>query len=115
MGYYVDFELQIQNVDKVENIVESVEELCPDLIENIEYNEYSSSSIEEEVKSGFITFNSKWYDREEELKTLTKRHPELNITLYCDGEDNERWLEYYKNGEMEIGIATLVYSKTTLW
>lgn len=62
MGYYVDFELQIQNVDKVENIVESVEELCPDLIENIEYNEYSSSSIEEEVKSGFITFNSKWYD-----------------------------------------------------
>lgn len=31
MGYYVDFELQIQNVDKVENIVESVEELCPDL------------------------------------------------------------------------------------
>lgn len=37
MGYYVDFELQIQNVDEVENIVESVEELCPDLIENIEY------------------------------------------------------------------------------
>ena len=45
MGYYVDFELQIQNVDKVENIVESVKELCPDLIENIEYNEYSSSSV----------------------------------------------------------------------
>ena len=64
MGYYVDFELQIQNVDKVENIVESVEELCPDLIENIEYNEYSSGVVEEEVKSGFITFNSKWYDRE---------------------------------------------------
>jgi hypothetical protein len=112
MGYYVDFELQIQNVDEVENIVESVEELCPDLIESIEY---SSGVVEEEVKSGFIVFNSKWYDREGELKALTKRHPELNITLYCDGEDNERWVEYYKNGEMEIGIATLVYSKTTLW
>lgn len=115
MGYYIDFELQIQNVDKVDNLEESVEELCPDLIENIEYNEYSNNGIEEEVKSGFMTFNSKWYDREGELKTLTKRHPELNITLYCDGEDNERWAEYYKNGEMEIGTATLIYSKSTLW
>lgn len=112
MGYYVDFELQIQNVDKVENIVESVEELCPDLIENIEYYD---GDVETEVKSGLIVFNSKWYDREGELKALTKRHPELNITLYCDGEDNDRWVEYYKNGEMEVGIATLVYSKPTLW
>ena len=112
MGYYVDFELQIQNVDKVENIVESVAELCPDLVDSIQYN---GGIAEDEVKSGFVAFNSKWNERENELIALSERYPELNITLYCDGEDNERWVEYYKNGEMEIGIATLVYSKTTLW
>ncbi len=54
MGYYKDFELEIQNVDKVENIVESVEELCPDLIENIEYY---GGDIEAEVKSGLLVFS----------------------------------------------------------
>ena len=112
MGYYINFELQIQNVDKVVNLEESVEELCPDLVENIQYN---GGVAKDEVKSGFVVFNSKWNERENELIALSERYPELNITLYCDGEDNERWVEYYKNGEMEIGIATLVYSKTTLW
>jgi hypothetical protein len=112
MGYYIDFELEIQNVDKVENLGESVAELCPDLVDSIQYN---GGIAEDEVKSGFVVFNSKWNERENELIALSERYPELNITLYCDGEDNERWVEYYKNGEMEIGIATLVYSKTTLW
>ena len=112
MGYYSDFELEIQNIDKIENIGESVKELCPELVECIE--DYGGD-VEYEVKSGFVVFNSKWNERENELIALSERYPELNITLYCDGEDNERWVEYYKNGEMEIGIVTLVYSKTTLW
>ena len=112
MGYYVDFELEIQNVDKVENLGESVEELCPNLVDSIEYY---GADVKYEIESGCVVFNSKWYEREEELIALTERYPELNITLYCDGEDNDRWIEYYKNGEMEIGTATLVYSKPTLW
>lgn len=32
MGYYVDFELQIQNVDKVENIAENVIKLTEENI-----------------------------------------------------------------------------------
>ena len=112
MGYYIDFELEIQNVDKVENIGESVKKLCPNLVDSIEFY---GATVEDEIESGCVVFNSKWYEREEELIALTKRHPELNITLYCDGEDNDRWVEYYKNGETEIGTATLIYSKPTLW
>ena len=57
MGYYVDFELQIQNVDKAENLGESVAELCPDLVDSVQYN---GGIAEDEVKSGFVAFNSKW-------------------------------------------------------
>lgn len=112
MGYYTDFELEIQNVDKVENIGESVKELCPDLVDSIEYN---SGDAEYEVKSGFVVFNSKWYDRQKEMTALSKRHPELNIRIYCEGEDGERWVEYYKGGKFEEKGVKTVFEETTLW
>ena len=112
MGYYIDFELQIQNVDKVANLEESVEELCPDLVESIQYN---GGVAKDEVKSGFVAFNSKWSERENELIALSERYPELNITLFCRGEDDEMWLEFYKGGKFEQGTVNLEYSKTTLW
>ena len=112
MGYYKDFELEIQNVDKVENLGESIEELCPDLVESIQYN---GGNAEYEVKSGYVMFNSKWYERENELIALSERYPELNITLFCKGEDGEMWLEFYKGGKFEQGTVNLEYSETTLW
>lgn len=112
MGYYIDFELEIQNVDNVENLGESVKELCPKLVECIE--DYGGDA-EYEVKSGFVAFNAKWYERENELIALSERYPELNITLFCKGEDDEMWLEFYKGGEFEEGTVTLKYSETTLW
>lgn len=112
MGYYIDFELEIQNVDKVEIIEGSIAELCPDLVDCIQ--DYSGD-VEYEVKSGFIAFNAKWYEREKELIALSERYPELNITLFCRGEDNEMWLEFYKGGEFEEGTVNLKYSETYLW
>lgn len=112
MGYYIDFELEIQNIDKAENIEKSVEELCPDLVESIQYN---GGVAENEIKSGFVAFNAKWYERENELIALSERYPELNITLFCKGEDDEMWVEYYKEGKFEQGTVSLKYSETTLW
>ena len=112
MGYYIDFELEIQNVDKVENLEESVEELCPDLVESIQYN---GGIAENEVKSGFVAFNAKWYERENELIALSERYPELNIKLFCKGEDGEMWVEYYKGGKFEDKGVKIVFEETSLW
>ena len=112
MGYYSDFELEIQNIDKIENIGESVKELCPELVECIE--DYGGD-VEYEVKSGFVAFNAKWYERVEEMTALSKKYPELNIRVYGEGEDGEQWAEYYKNGKFEEKGVKIVFEETTLW
>ena len=112
MGYYANFEIEIQNIDKVENIGESVEELCPDLVDCIQ--DYGGDA-EYEVKSGFVAFNAKWYEREDEMKALSERYPELNIRVYGEGEDGVRWVEYYKGGKFEEKEVKIVFEETTLW
>lgn len=39
-------------------------------------------------------FNAKWYQCEEEIGDISFKHPELEFTIYCRGEDGEMWVVY---------------------
>ena len=40
-----------------------------------------------------------WRNREEDMETVSVSHPQTLITVNCEGEDGERWVEYYKGGK----------------
>ena len=39
-----------------------------------------------------------WRERERHLAAVSRQHPGTLITTDCEGEDGERWVEYYRDG-----------------
>ena len=59
----------------------------------------------------------RWYEHEETMKKISLKYPDKVFRLECDGEDGEKWLEYYQNGNSEECVGRIVYSepKTIVW
>ncbi len=94
MGYYTDFIIQI--VKQQENVKLLVE----DYLQNILGSDFFLDN----------SFNMKWYNFEEEMKTLSLKFPDVLFKVDGNGEENgDIWRSYFCNGHMITSTATLVF------
>jgi len=119
MGYYSDYEVIIRGLSdgKEEKFIEDLQAFCPDLVQSLEYEAQDIIKAMDEGKTDLITlyFNAKWYQCEEEIGDISFKHPELEFTIYCRGEDGEMWVVYGCNGEVESYKAEIIYPEPTVF
>lgn len=90
MGYYTRHELEVvKGNDYVTDYKKEISELAG-------YGDCFDDSI-------------KWYEHEKDMREYSKKHP--NVIFKLSGESEESsdiWVEYYKNGKMQIEKAKIV-------
>ena len=109
MGYYSDFAISV--IRKEESVTpEQLNECLTEVNKSAkDAATYFDSDTPPFGMDYGVTFNAKWYDRDEELKAITAKYPGIVIQLDCEGEDGERWRERYANGDGESHDAIITY------
>ncbi len=103
MGYYTRFQLEV--VIPEEFYVEKLTDLDINLLFRFE-RLYYDSGLDAFVSSGEI----KWYEHEEDLKTLSLSERDFLFILTGIGENpGDLWVKYFKNGYMEKYKAKITY------
>lgn len=104
MGYYTSYELYIDNLDELDDlVVKNVEKA----IDEIDVLEDGNS------RCGWSAY-TKWYDHDENMRLLSYRFPNVVFELRGDGEDSEDvWAQYYKGGRVQTDglVVTYTYNK----
>jgi hypothetical protein len=97
MGYQTEHEL---------TIIEGSNGLIEDLIAECESAGYALKD------NGDSAEPCKWYSHENDLKEFSKKHPDALFMLSGKGEYNgDAWIEYYRNGKVQVCQAVYVYPK----
>ena len=92
MGYYTYLSIEI---DREEPTVEQVAEAVGKVTNDTDVAFWRSALTgQTEVK---------WYERESDMRKVSRRHPEAVFTLRGEGEDpGDRWVEYHQNGRIQV-------------
>ena len=98
MGYITDYELHTSKPIYISEL-------------NDITNYVWDSNIDEKPKTNnFILYGVKWYKHDEDMKLLSKKHPDILFELYGNGEeDGDMWKAYYKNGKSYVVRAIISY------
>ena len=119
MGYYTDYEVHIKGLKgkNREKLLEDFKSICPDMMFSVEedHNGQPTFLETEDYDEVDTYFNAKWYQCEEEIGDISFKHPELQFTIYCTGEDGEMWVVYGCNGEVESYKAEIKYPEPTVF
>lgn len=95
MGYYTNFELSFTNLDCSEA------ELIADLDEVTGYT-WSDS---------FYLGSAKWYGSNDNMREISKKHPDTLFMLSAEGEEQgDLWKAYFKNGKMQMCAAIITFA-----
>ena len=91
MGYYTYINMEINEAGPD---IEQVAETVADVTKDTDVAFWKSALLgETEVK---------WYERESDMRKVSRRHPEAVFTLRGEGEDPaDQWVEYYQNGKLQ--------------
>ena len=85
MGYYTKYEL-----------IGAPQELVDELRDNSNEAQYALD------ESGETRDETKWYEHEDDMKILSRNHPETLFTLEGTGEETgDYWRKYFKNGKVQ--------------
>lgn len=95
MGYYSDFSVE---TDGGQDVLDAL----------AEKSGYS------DVRDGYL-HNAKWYEVEENLAAVSDAFPGAKITIWCEGEDGERWALYALGGKVKNCRAIVTYEPNDLW
>ena len=106
MGYYTQFDLRAHNVKTQEEYEAIVEELKDYELYASEhdYGIFQNSHYYEDCKEAYFESYEeyKWYDHISDMIKLSKIFPDVTFRLSGIGEEwDDRWYEYYYNGEVE--------------
>jgi hypothetical protein len=97
MGYGTRYELLLKPYK---------DEVIPELRE---YSEGAAYALNDDGES---SESCKWYEHENELKTFSKRHPNILFTLLGEGEESgDIWRLYVKDGKKKKVKAKLIFEE----
>jgi len=105
MGYYTNFDVETDGKVPLEDVIKFIDENAGLLFSD----DYDISSM---FENGDSDDQWMWYDHEEVMKIISKKFPELLITLHGEGEENsDMWKEYYLGGKVQVAKAEITYPK----
>ena len=95
MGYYTLYTLSVEVGD-------------PNIIDSQEFQDIFYKTTSYNIENLYDTI--KWYSCTENMIQISKLYPDVVFKLCGDGEDrDDRWIEYYCNGEAVRSQASIVY------
>ena len=95
MGYYTKYKLQVEGGDR--SLIETLRQENQNAM--LAFDDYGETFSEQ-----------KWYDYEEDMKSFSKKHPNVLFVLKGVGEENcDIWIAYFKNGLMQYAKVKLVF------
>lgn len=101
MGYYTDYEIEFEAPDEL------TEYKMFDVLGEI--SDYGTS-LSDDLKRYGVT-NAMWYDWKDHIIELSRRFPEVLITVHGEGEDGgDIWVAYAKGGKFYTEQAKIVFS-----
>lgn len=103
MGYCTRYELTTKEIHPGENLLQSVlGEPGPDFKKILASKDYAEWNVFEEP--------CKWYDHEEDLKTLSKKYPGTVFILDGEGEEYpDIWRKTFFRGKMHVAKASIEF------
>ena len=104
MGYYTYHDLVVLN-DKGEYLPEETEKHEKLLTRKV----FGEDGFDPDSQILFED-SAKWYDSEKDMREHSAEYPDLMFELHGEGEENEDvWIEYFKNGKMQRCQGKVVY------
>ena len=108
MGYYTDYELNVERADCVDP--DSGDRELGSLTRELLEREIDKLGVFDGEYGGGWYGNAKWYEHDRDMLLLSKRFPGVLFTLHGYGDDVEDiWYTYYLDGKMQVCPGTIVY------
>lgn len=115
MGYETNYDLEIV-ADSVREVVKGYD--ADGQPASIYVNKYYDvedfrCKIREETGYSYLfTERCKWYEHEEEMRSFSRKYPNVIFILSGAGEEQgDLWKKYFKNGKMQIALAKITYDE----
>ena len=91
MGYYTKYEVEASEmIPEFDALMEQVSE----------YHGWRDGRLEEPCK---------WYEHEDQMRSLSEQHPSVLFTLRGEGESSrDIWVKYFRGGKMQECKARIV-------
>lgn len=102
MGYYTCYELYIDNLGELDDLV----------VKNVDkaIEEMNVLDSNGSPRYGWSAY-TKWYDHDEDMRLLSYRFPDVVFELRGDGEESEDvWSHYYKGGRAQTDGLVVTYT-----
>ena len=112
MGYYTNYYLNINKdpADSWNDINMAFTHLEYFEDDQNEYKDTDQISSPDYINDTFLCEEIKWYEADEDMRTIAKQFPNTTFVLYGDGEDkDDRWRNIYKGDKVERGDAIVSY------
>lgn len=107
MGYHTDFCLFAHPV--------SDPEIADSILEQLRQRDVINYALEDGysfVEDG-VEFSSnepvKWYDHEEDMRSVSEKFPDIHFELHGEGERNDDiWTQHFLGGKSQLCMAEIV-------
>lgn len=97
MGYYTEYELQLEDTDSPIKIIDTFRKDCP--LAKVAFD-----------GNGEFNTDIKWYSHKEDLLNISKKYPEVLFILEGVGDNaDDVWRLYARNGKSFRAMAKLIY------
>lgn len=99
MGYFTSYSLKVHEGERrIQDI----------LAEEFDHGEFDLEYIFDE--DGDPNDTHKWYDHEAEMRSFSKKYPDITFVLSGEGEEaGDLWKKYFRNGKMHGCSVFITY------